>query len=128
MQHKIVYHSSPDILWYITDQKNADIVLKRGISPEKFGNFDIPGINNGRAIYAVHMGDYDAAERIKAAAEIDDAVIVEFIAKSYYECIDETPEDTEEYEFLRTAGRIHQGGCMMPAKVKAKWIRSVTEM
>lgn len=128
MQRKIIFHSSPDILWYVTDVNNTDKILKKGLVPDKFGDFDIPGIRHGQAIYAVHMGDYETAQKLRDAADINNPVIIEFIAKSYYECIDEQPETDDEYDFIRTSGKIHVKWCAVPEKVKPKWIRSVTEM
>ena len=98
MQYKTVYHARPDILWYITERENADKIMKKGIKPS-LSAFELPGTDDEKAVCAVHLGEYDKARKLARMEDIEDPVAIEFIAKTYYECVAEKADSWEESEF-----------------------------
>ncbi|ADL36281.1 hypothetical protein bpr_II344 (plasmid) [Butyrivibrio proteoclasticus B316] len=121
MQYKTVYHARPDILWYITERENADKIMKKGIKPS-LSAFELPGTDDEKAVCAVHLGEYDKARKLARMEDIEDPVAIEFIAKTYYECVAEKADSWEESEFINEEGPVHVGLCITLDKVKAKWI------
>lgn len=124
MQHKFAYHSSPALLWFVTDADSAQTIMAKGIKPIKYGMFNAPQIKFGKAVYAVHHGDMAGAKRLRAINDIDNAVILSFVAQTFYECISEVPETEEERDFLKENGPMHVGICAVPGAIAPKWVKT----
>lgn len=125
MKQKFKYVPSPAILQTVVPQDQTQFISISGLKPSVRNPFGNHCFKTNKLTLAVTKNSLEKLKIFASSQDIQNPVIVTFITPFYYKCTEETPETTEEYEFLNEFRGLHVNMCIVTEKIKPKYIREI---